>query len=76
LSSSAHSVRFGPFRLDLCAAELHYNGSKVKLAEQPFQILAELVQHPGEVVTREDLLEVRRSVKPRGPDPYLRSILR
>jgi DNA-binding winged helix-turn-helix (wHTH) protein/tetratricopeptide (TPR) repeat protein len=54
-SSSAQTVRFGPFQLDLRAAELHHNGSRTKLAEQPFQILAELVQHPGEVVTRDEL---------------------
>ena len=52
---SAHIVRFGPFQLDLRAAELHYNGTKVKLPEQPFQILCELVEHAGEVVTREEL---------------------
>jgi DNA-binding winged helix-turn-helix (wHTH) protein/tetratricopeptide (TPR) repeat protein len=52
------TVRFGPFQLDLHAAELHYNGSRIKLAEQPFQILAELVQHPGEVVTRDELRQL------------------
>ncbi len=52
------TVRFGPFQLDLHAAELHYNGSKIKLAEQPFQILAGLVQHPGEVVTRDELRQL------------------
>ena len=51
----AHTVRFGPFHLDLRSAELHSNGNTVKLAEQPFQILVELIQHPGEVVTREEL---------------------
>ncbi len=55
MSSPAHTVRFGPFHLDLRAAELHHNGAKIKLPEQPFQILAELVEHPGEVVTREEL---------------------
>ncbi|MBZ5616326.1 MAG: winged helix-turn-helix domain-containing protein [Acidobacteriia bacterium] len=49
------TVRFGPFQLDLRAAELQHNGTKIKLPEQPFQILAELVAHPGEVVTREEL---------------------
>jgi TolB-like protein/Flp pilus assembly protein TadD len=52
---SAQSIRFGPFELDLRAAELHHNGSKIKLPEQPFKILCELVEHPGEVVTREEL---------------------
>jgi TolB-like protein/DNA-binding winged helix-turn-helix (wHTH) protein len=55
MSLPAHTVRFGPFQLDLRAAELHHNGTKIKLPEQPFQILAELVEHPGEVVTREEL---------------------
>jgi DNA-binding winged helix-turn-helix (wHTH) protein/Tol biopolymer transport system component len=47
--------RFGVFELDLRAAELRRNGSRVKLQEQPFQILAELVERPGQVVTREEL---------------------
>ncbi len=55
MSTPAHTVRFGPFQLDLRAAELHHNGTKIKLPEQPFQILADLVEHPGEVVTREEL---------------------
>lgn len=50
-----HTVRFGPFELDLNTAELRNNGATSKLAEQPFQILAELVQHPGDVVTRDEL---------------------
>jgi Tol biopolymer transport system component/TolB-like protein/DNA-binding winged helix-turn-helix (wHTH) protein len=50
-----HTIRFGPFQLDLRAAELHHDGTKINLPEQPFQILAELVEHPGEVVTREEL---------------------
>jgi TolB-like protein/DNA-binding winged helix-turn-helix (wHTH) protein/Tfp pilus assembly protein PilF len=55
MSLPAHTVRFGPFELDLRAAELHHEGTKTKLPEQPFQILTELVGHPGEVVTREEL---------------------
>jgi len=51
----AHAVRFGPFQLDLRAAELHHNGSRTKLPDQPFQILTALLEHPGEVVTREEL---------------------
>lgn len=51
----AHTVRFGPFQLDLSTAELRNKETITKLAEQPFQILAELVQHPGEVVTRDEL---------------------
>jgi TolB-like protein/DNA-binding winged helix-turn-helix (wHTH) protein/Tfp pilus assembly protein PilF len=52
---STHTVRFGPFQLDLHAAELCHNGSKTKLPEQPFQVLAALLEHPGDVVTREEL---------------------
>src|SRR6516162_7830738 len=47
--------RFGVFELDLRAGELRRNGIKVKLQEQPFQVLAELIERPGQVVTREEL---------------------
>jgi DNA-binding winged helix-turn-helix (wHTH) protein/tetratricopeptide (TPR) repeat protein len=55
MSLPANTVRFGPFQLDLRTAELHKNGTTTKLPEQPFQILVELVEHPGEVVTRDEL---------------------
>jgi DNA-binding winged helix-turn-helix (wHTH) protein len=48
-------VRFGTFQLDLKARELHKAGVKVKLQDQPFRVLAMLVQHAGQVVTREEL---------------------
>jgi Tol biopolymer transport system component/DNA-binding winged helix-turn-helix (wHTH) protein len=48
-------VSFGPFDVDLRAGELRRNGSKVRLQEQPFQILAMLLERPGEVVRREEL---------------------
>jgi DNA-binding winged helix-turn-helix (wHTH) protein len=48
-------IRFGPFELDLSAREVRKEGRKVKLQEQPFHLLALLVQRPGEVVTREEL---------------------
>src|ERR1700686_2515726 len=54
-SKDARTRRFGVFELDLRAGELRRNGSKVKLQEQPFQVLAQLLETPGEVVTREDL---------------------
>ena len=47
------AVRFGTFELDLAAGELRKNGLKVRLQEQPFQLLVALVAKPGEVVTRE-----------------------
>src|ERR1700756_4003421 len=54
-SDMSSKRRFGVFELDLRAGELRRNGSKVKLQEQPFQILAELLDRPGQVVTREEL---------------------
>lgn len=47
--------RFGAFEIDLRVGELRRNGMKVKLQEQPFQVLALLLEHPGEVVTREEV---------------------
>src|SRR5581483_3169162 len=47
--------RFGVFELDLRAGELRRQGRKVKLQEQPFQVLLQLLEQPGEVVTREQL---------------------
>src|SRR5262252_7503074 len=47
--------RFGAFEIDLRAGELRRNGMKVKLQEQPFQVLALLLERPGEVVTREEV---------------------
>jgi TolB-like protein len=55
LSSGAQNVRFGTFELDLRAGELRKEGGKVKLQDQPLQILALLLEHPGQVVTREEL---------------------
>jgi cholera toxin transcriptional activator len=48
-------VRFGVFEADLVAGELRKNGGRIRLQEQPFQLLALLLERPGEVVTREEL---------------------
>lgn len=48
-------VRFGLFEVDLRARELRKNGVKIRLQEQPFQVLAILLQHAGDIVTREEL---------------------
>ena len=48
-------IRFGIFDVDLRAGQLRRNGLKVRLQEQPFQVLSMLLERPGEVVTREDL---------------------
>jgi Tol biopolymer transport system component/DNA-binding winged helix-turn-helix (wHTH) protein len=47
--------RFGPFELSRDAAELRKSGVRLKLPDQPFQILCTLLDHPGELVTREQL---------------------
>ena len=50
------SVRFGPFELDVRSAELRYNGRKTLLHEQPFQVLLALLERPGELISREELV--------------------
>ena len=56
---SAHpsrgAVRFGVFEVDLGARELRKQGVRIKLQEQPFHLLQMLLEHPSEVVTREEL---------------------
>ena len=52
----AHRVlRFGQFEFDLRSGELHKQGRKVRLEGQPVQVLIKLLEHPGELVTRETL---------------------
>ncbi len=48
-------VRFGPFELDQAAGELRKEGAKVRLQEQPLQVLQILLEDPGRVVPREEL---------------------
>lgn len=52
---SGRIVRFGVFEADLKACELRKHGFRLKLAEQPFQVLAMLLERPGETVTREEM---------------------
>jgi DNA-binding winged helix-turn-helix (wHTH) protein/tetratricopeptide (TPR) repeat protein len=56
-------VRFGVFEADLNGCELRKHGLRIKLQEQPFQILAMLLRRPGELVTRDEL---RRKIWPAG----------
>ena len=58
---NAH-VCFADFEVDVRAGELRRNGEKIKLGERPLQILAALLEHPGEVVTREELQQKLWSV--------------
>src|ERR1700736_652218 len=54
-SNGTRIIQFGVFEVDQRAGELRRNGARVKLQEQPFQILSLLLERPGEEVTREEL---------------------
>jgi TolB-like protein len=55
-SRSSHAlVRFGAFELDQQARELRKDGTRLRLQEQPLQLLQILLEHPGTVVSREEL---------------------
>lgn len=48
-------VRFGLFEADLNGRSLNKDGLRIRIQEQPFQILVLLLERPGEVVTRESI---------------------
>jgi DNA-binding winged helix-turn-helix (wHTH) protein len=48
-------ARFGPYEVDLRSGELRKFGVRIKLGEQPLRILVLLIEHGGELVTREEL---------------------
>src|SRR2546425_13308653 len=52
---SVRAVRFGPFEVDLRAGELRKQDRRIRLPDQPLHILTVLLEHPGEMVTREEL---------------------
>ncbi len=54
-NQSSRIARFGVFELDLVAGELRKNGAKLRLQEQPFQVLVLLLERGGEVVTRDEM---------------------
>jgi TolB-like protein/DNA-binding winged helix-turn-helix (wHTH) protein len=57
-SRPTHGVaRFGVYQADFRAGELHKSGIKVKLTDQPFRLLAVLLERRGELVTRQELRE-------------------
>jgi TolB-like protein/DNA-binding winged helix-turn-helix (wHTH) protein/Flp pilus assembly protein TadD len=56
--SLPRSIRFGVFEAIVEAGELRKHGVRLKLSEQPFQILATLLARPGEIVSREELREL------------------
>src|SRR5207248_610781 len=55
LRLSRATIRFGAFELDQDAGELRRDGTKIRLQEQPLQILQILLEQPGKVVLREEL---------------------
>src|SRR5271154_3779158 len=54
-TNRSRSTRFDAFDVDMRSGEVHKHGIRLKLQGQPFQVLAHLLEHPGEVVTREEL---------------------
>ena len=55
---AAKALSFGPFEADPRTRKLRKHGVRIRLGEQPFQILAALIERPGELVTREELREL------------------
>src|SRR4029077_4597498 len=55
MSGNGRPMRFGVFEVDLHTGELRKQGLRIKLRDQPFQILLLLLAHPGEVVSRDEL---------------------
>src|SRR6184192_1483638 len=56
-NDSSGPLRFGVFEVDLRAGRLTKHGLRIRLQEQPFQVLTMLLERPGELVTREELRE-------------------
>src|ERR1700733_2064 len=54
LAHTQNTVRFGQFELDLRTQQLTKNGAKIRLSQQPIQVLSLLLEAPGEIVTREE----------------------
>jgi DNA-binding winged helix-turn-helix (wHTH) protein/Tol biopolymer transport system component len=54
IQASRRNIRFGAFEADLQTGELRKNGVKLKFGGQPFQVLAMLLERPGDVVTRKE----------------------
>jgi two-component system, OmpR family, response regulator RegX3 len=54
--AAPEDVEVGPLRVDLRARRAHLEGRELQLSRKEFDLLAELVAHAGEVVTREDLM--------------------
>jgi eukaryotic-like serine/threonine-protein kinase len=55
VNSGNRTIRFGAFEADLPSGEIRKSGSRIKLQDQPFKVLQILLEHPGDLVTREEL---------------------
>ncbi len=55
MGANSGIVRFGVFELDLRTSELRKSGTKIRLQDQPLKILSMLMEHTGELVTREEI---------------------
>ena len=55
MNNGNRKIRFGAFEADLASGEVRKSGSRIKLQDQPFKVLQILLEHPGELVTREEL---------------------
>ena len=54
-TTTARAAYFGPYEVDVRSGEVRKHGIRVKIGEQPFQILLKLIASPGELVLREEL---------------------
>ncbi|MGA7634233.1 MAG: winged helix-turn-helix domain-containing protein, partial [Terriglobales bacterium] len=54
-NNGKRTIRFGAFEADLPSGEVRKSGSRIKLQDQPFKVLQILLEHPGDLVTREEL---------------------
>ena len=56
-SSARRIFRFGVFEADIASGELRKSGLRIRLQDQPFQLLGFLLERPGQLVTREEIRE-------------------
>src|SRR5262252_4734643 len=55
MAPAGRVARFGSFEVDVRSAELWKSGIRIPLQDKPFRLLATLLDHPGELITREQL---------------------
>jgi eukaryotic-like serine/threonine-protein kinase len=55
VKNGSRTIRFGAFEADLHSGEVRKSGNRIKLQDQPFKVLEILLEHPGNLVTREEL---------------------